>query len=33
MTEFIMKFMDVIMSIVKAIQEMVGSIRAKNDEA
>lgn len=33
MTEFIMKFIDLIQSIVKAIQDMVGQIRAKNDEA
>ncbi len=31
MTEFIMKFYDFILGIIKAIQEMVGQIRAKND--
>ena len=32
MTDFIMKFMDVIKSIVGAIQDMVKQTRAKNDE-
>ena len=31
MTDFIMKFMDFIKSIVVAIQDMVKQIRAKND--
>ncbi len=32
MTEFIMKFYDFILSLVKAIQDMVGQIREKNDQ-
>jgi hypothetical protein len=32
MTDFIMKCYDFILSLVKAIQDMVGQIRAKNDE-
>ena len=32
MTDFIMKFYDFIVSIVEAIQAMVGQIREKNDE-
>lgn len=32
MTDFIMKCYDFILSLIKAIQDMVGQIRAKNDE-
>ena len=32
MTDFIIKCYDFILSLVKAIQDMVGQIRAKNDE-
>lgn len=32
MSDFILKFMDFIKSIVSAIQDMVAKIRAKNDE-
>ena len=32
MTDFIMKFYEIVLSIVEAIQGLVGQIRAKNDE-